>query len=127
MTGSWKNAEAQNAAEVLSEFGQEIKFLPMKREPNRRSVWDPDRESFTFCGVCEQPSSLVAQKGTDLEIATRNPIIFARRQDLPYMPQTMDRFSTILYDRLTIFEINQIEPDGRSGIMFILNQIGPPL
>jgi len=124
MRSSWVEAEVQQAREVLDEFGQEIAVHPMRREANRRSVWDPGRESFSFCGVFEWPSSLLAQKDTDLEVSLRSPIVFARRQDLAWMPQAMDRFSLQTQGRLAVFEINEVQPDGRSGVMFILNQVG---
>jgi hypothetical protein len=121
---TWIEAEVQSAREVLEEFGQEIAFHPMRRDANRRSVWDTDRESFSFCGVFEWPSSALAQKDTDVEISLRAPIVFARRQDLATMPKNMDRLSLQTQGRLALFEINEVQPDGRSGVMFVLNQIG---
>jgi len=121
---SWVECEVQQTRETLEEFGQEIAFHPMMREANRRSVWDPSRESFSFCGVFEWPSSLLAQKGTDVEVSLRQPSVFARRIDLPTMPRAIDRLSLQTQGRLAVFEIHSIEPDGRSGVVFILNQIG---
>jgi hypothetical protein len=121
---TWVEAEVQSAREVLEEFGQEIAVHPMQRDANRRSLWDPSREAFSFCGVFEWPSAMVDQKGTDMEVSLRSPSIFARRQDLPYMPKSMDRMSLQTQGRLAVFEINDIQPDGRSGVLFILNQIG---
>lgn len=121
---NWIDGELQNAREVLEEFGQEIAFHPMQRDPNRRSVWDPKRQSYSFCGVFEWPSSALAQKGTDVEVSLRLPSVFARRIDLPEMPKNMDRLSLQTQGRLAVFEINEVQPDGRSGVLFILNQIG---
>jgi len=121
---SWVECEVQQTRETLEEFGQEIAFHPMMREANRRSVWDPTRKSFSTCGVFEWPASLMGMKGTDLEVSLRSPSVFARRQDLPEMPRAMDRVSLQTQGRLAVFEIHSIEPDGRSGVVFILNQIG---
>lgn len=124
MPKPWIEAEAQSAHEMLDEFGQEIAFHPMQRESNRRSVWDPSRKSYSFCGVFEWPSALLGQKGTDVEVSLRSPSVFARRQDLPEMPRHMDRLSLQTQGRLAVFEINEVQPDGRSGVIFVLNQLG---
>jgi hypothetical protein len=121
---TWHQAERKMTAIQEEEYGQLIKFTPMRRDANRRSVPDPMRRSFDFCGMFDWIWSDAQLGSRDMEMSMRLPWVFADRNQLRSMPGNSDRFTLETQGRMVIFEINEVRRDGVSGVIFILNEIG---
>lgn len=121
---TWHQAERQMTVEQEEEYGQLIRFTPMARDPNRRSVPDTRRSPFEFCGMFDWAWSDAQIGYRDMEMSMRLPWVFADRNRLLSMPGNGDRLTLETQGRMAIFEVNEVRRDGVSGVIFILNEVG---
>ena len=112
--GTWHAAERKMTAIQEEEYGQLISFTPMRRDANRRSVPDPRREPFSFCGMFDWIWSDAQIGQRDMEMSMRLPWVFADRNKLLSMPGNSDRLTLETQGRMVIFEVNEVRRDGVS-------------
>jgi hypothetical protein len=121
---NWFDAEAQAHRDIQAEFGEPGGFvtIPMTVRPNFPPAPDPTRPILELQGVFEWTAQMIGVGLDQVKVSSRNPTFTYMRCDLPYALRRADRLQRC--SDASLFEVTNVEPDGVSGAVAELVQLG---
>jgi hypothetical protein len=119
---TWFDAEAQSHRDIQEEFGEFFAIIPMVQQPNFGAVPDTSRPPQWLPVMFVWEAKAIGLGLDVVKVASRDPQITFLRCDLPYALRRADRVQR--YKDGSLFDVTCVDPDGLSGALAELVQVG---